>query len=141
MILQLLTELNQDLPVDYVPQQKVQPGDKVLGVVGIHAQRLFSIIQRHANLVEVKSTQLTVRGVSLNEAMRIVEEVKNDLLRLTLLRQVLWTEIREEVGAPFERLSICEDWQVVASEVVDEDCGDPNCPAHGHKHTSESAAD
>ncbi len=141
MILQLLTELNQDLPVDDPPQQKVQPGDKVLGVVGIQAQRLFSIIQRHANLVDAKAAQLKDGSISINDMRRIVREIKDDLRRLTLLGQVFWTEIREEVGVPDGELLICEDWKVVASEVVDEDCGDPNCPAHGHKHTSESAAD
>lgn len=155
MILQLFTELNQDLPVDYVPQEKVKPDDKVVGVVGVRAQRLFSIIQRQNNLVEAKATQLMDGSISVNDMGRIVGEIENDLRRLELTKQVFWTEVREELGVPDGHIYIREGWQVVVVpaptlggilsetlvDFLDKDCGNPNCPVHGHKHASQSAAD
>jgi hypothetical protein len=156
MILKLFTELNQDLPVDYVPQQKVKPDDKVVGVVGVQAQRLFSIIQRQTDLVVAKSAELKNPSISVGDMERVLKGLREDLRRLALAREVFWTEVREELGVlPDGEVLICEGWQVVAApaltlgkifaetlvDFLDDDCGDPNCPMHGHKHASQSAAD
>lgn len=146
MILNLLQELDKIPETDIVcpGDEDVQPGDKVVGIVGLRAQKLFAVVGRMVNLVKAKVEALS-SPKDLTPAKK--KEIESDVKTADLLRDLFWQEVEEETGTIGQSLTIKNGWMLVATPEPERNeipriviamgfpsgCNDPNCLIHGKK--------
>lgn len=150
MILQILSELGQISEADIIDvgDGEVQPGERAVGTVSLNAKRLFVAMKRRVGALTKEVEELNrATSVPADLIMKTRTRLEAEAERLKLLREIFWREIREELDLPDNGVVIRKGWKVVSlpSEPPDPiseafsallgvmpNCGDPDCPVHGH---------
>lgn len=148
MILDILLGLDQIPEADIVEigKKEIGPDEEVLGVVGLRARRLYSVVRQQTKLAVAKIMELQTKVATLDDLKATAEQLELDIKRGELLKTIFWQEVWEGLGEKNKpEICIRKGWEVVADhpkrnpimdfidniESIVPDCGDPNCLIHG----------
>jgi len=162
MILSLILGLEKVIEAEIVPLgiEELKPDDVVLGVVGMEARKLYTIIDREGTRISAETEELQNEVLAVHNPVAMlkqwetrVKQLNTETSMVVSLKELFWQEVREEIGdGPDEGIAIRKGWEIVAEppeltdnpiiaslmEVLGEsgfppDCGNDDCPIHG-KH-------
>lgn len=127
---ELMTKVAASKP--YVPTDKVEPHERVIGVAPEHLQRFMGYIVGLPTELTRRLSEKAVAHAAAHEnpahtdaeCTEFVNEMKAEINAAReesdLLQQIFWQEIRAEVDLQRGNIGFKEDWQIVTWDSKDE---------------------
>lgn len=142
-----------DADVRETISNEIAKGEIVRGDVPTDLQKVFCLAEGQAKRLLNKINEAKKSG-NLTEELKL--ELEAGTAKLELIRSIFWAELRLRLGLNGADIGIRKNWKVVETlpeiptllDVIkmigelanaeDNDCGNPNCPVHGHLHRSDA---